>query len=1816
MTIEELRKKYGAGADAKKDGNGTQASAGVAALRAKYGAGTDGGGVSAPAGRVESSGTAVRRDTLKAPLRKGGIQAVTADTGGAFSGGLGTAGGGRYSNEEQLQTATQSYEQRLKELDEIEADLKAFEMATQYAPANQRPVKDIGGFTSSQAAREEYDRVMAKYAALLKENGRTDSNFGRNVRYALEKGGAGLGAALEGLGDAAAAVLLDRRVGKALNGISPAVNIIQQVDGLTGNKVGGAAERMLKSNPSAQRMRDIENRYAPSKAGQVAGEVAQGVGGMLPSIAANIALPGSGMAVLGVQAGGQSAQQALNEGATLEQAVNYGVLSGALEAATEMLSGGLGGLGEGVIDASIGKLIAKNGTAKVGKVLAKVMSNSLVNAVGGSLGEGVEEGITAWLNPYLQRLTYNKDAEKATLGEVLHDAFIGVLTGSVFQGVGMAANLAAGQKNTVSGEAGSAAVGTAPAEHTAQERTDVPQGESPVQQTPANAQKPTQESVSVQRGVVSPTMQGSAQNATVADSARVGSVGPASNGQSNVQNVRFTPGLVQNEFSAKLDATTAKLLDTMGKITNTPIVIEAQVNGGKSNGSYSNGVIRLAADAQNPLLVVGKHEITHRMQELAPAEYRAYRDYAVQVFSAEKSGLVEQYQRNAAEQGENLTHEQALDEIAADFTEMLLTDESRLEQFLTDATTQTKTRAMVQKFFDAVREFINKVRSVFSGERARMDVAAREQFGVSLRQLEKAEQRWKELVRTSVMAEKNTAKSGSEQYSLKHTKDGRPYVDVDVDQNLFDGLTTAEMQDKAKKIIKARFKGTVIGSQYTAYVNKYSAEHFAYPVSRRMDEDIKRDKMRTAPELDTIMEASVYRNNVDPEEGTHPEATGGLDKLDVLYRVGERAYEAEITVLVTDRGRVFYDMTKIKDVTSREIGQIPGLGTAEAESDVSNKKVAQPGGDVKAKSETDVDNDEERQSLKGQSELMHSRLDELNKRYGAIKRGENPARDIQVPKRTAKDNKVSQTVRTVLEAGATPNEALPTIEKMVADGDFSYEVYGDKKAIKDAEDFVKHRGWGDATREWFDRMKKGEVSKKNTAIGWTLYNNAVNSKDMETAIDILNAMVEHQRNAAQAVQATRILKKMSPESQLYAAQKSVQRLQEELNERYGKKTDVELKIDPTLAEELMEAEDQKARDKVLQKIYKDIGRQIPSRFIDKWNAWRYLAMLGNPRTHFRNILGNAFFAPVVATKNLTATAIESAVNRVSGGKTGRTKAVVGFSTEDKGRLKVAWADYADVAEAAMDGGKYSDSANANKYIQEGRQIFGRTDQAKTKIGKAVSGTVGKGAEAARTFNSKALEVEDKWFSQPHYAAALASYCKANGITAEQMRNGGITDEARAYAIKEAQKATYRDTNMLSDFFSRIGRYEGKNWAGKFGTTVVEGILPFRKTPANILARGLEYSPIGLIKSISHDLVQVKNGNMEATQLIDNLSAGLTGTGLLALGAFLAAQGLVRGAGGDDKEKKEFEDLMGHQNYALEIFGKSVTLDWLAPEALPFFVGVNLWEIGEESNDGRTLADWLTAISNVSEPMMEMSCLQSLNDVFDSVGYATSNGLSGLTSAVASAATSYLTQGIPTLLGQLERSAQNIRMTTYTDENQKNLTGDMQYAIGSASGKIPGLDYNQIAYIDAWGRTESTGSLLGRVLNNMVNPSYVSAIDESKMEKELMRLYKATSDDSVFPNRASKYFSVDNKRIDLNGAQYVSYAKKKGQTAYNLLADLTKSSAYAKLTDTDKAKAVGLVYDYANAIAKASVSKYKLEGWIAKADKSRDVVSYILKEKIG
>lgn len=823
--------------------------------------------------------------------------------------------------------------------------------------------------------------------------------------------------------------------------------------------------------------------------------------------------------------------------------------------------------------------------------------------------------------------------------------------------------------------------------------------------------------------------------------------------------------------------------------------------------------------------------------------------------------------------------------------------------------------------------------------------------------------------------------------------------------------------------------------------------------------------------------------------------------------------------------------------------------------------------------------------------------------YGRMQPGETPAREITLPRRTDGKTKVSRTVRTILEGKATPELALPGIKQLVAEGAFSYEALGDNTVVENANAQLESEGWSSTYARWSKDMDKGVYNKANTAMGFVLYNNAVNSGDTQAAMDILRNLVMSQRTAAQATQATRILKTLSPEAQLYAAQRSIDSLQREITQRYGDKAP-QLKISEALAEDYMQAATQQAREAALDKIYQDIGSQLPSSLADRWNAWRYLSMLGNPRTHVRNILGNAFFAPVVFAKNRVGAAMEAAAYQISGGKTGRSKAIVGLSKSDRALYRAAFADFGNMKNVIMDGQKLSDAARMNKSIREGQVVFKHL----------------KALEAFRKANGRRLDAEDAWFCKRYYANALASYAKKNGISAEMIaQNGDGLAAARAYAIREAQRGTYRDVNAFSQMVTGVGNAgrNSKNAFARAGNLLMQGVLPFKKTPANILARGVEYSPLGFLTSIAAYAKEVRRSGITVDErqaagikLMDGLSAGLTGTGLMALGFLMAGQGWLRGHGSDDDKERRQEEANGHQAYSLEAGGVSVTLDWVAPEALPVFAGANLYEIASSMKNGDwengpQMKDYIKAITQLSDPMVEMSMLSGVADVIQSTAYAKNQDESVLAAILKSAATSYVTQALPTLFGQIERVSEDRRYTPFIDKTDF-LSTDLQRTVSKASSKILGWDYNQVPYIDAWGREEESGTLLKRAGHNFLNPAYTSKIKEGPLEKELMRVYKKTGDGGCFPSRAEASFKVNGENRYLNQREYLDYAKKKGQWSREYAQALIDSRAYKRLSDEEKAEALADAYALANAQAKKAVAPdYQPGSWTKNALKARE-----------
>lgn len=228
-------------------------------------------------------------------------------------------------------------------------------------------------------------------------------------------------------------------------------------------------------------------------------------------------------------------------------------------------------------------------------------------------------------------------------------------------------------------------------------------------------------------------------------------------------------GFVQSEHSASLPKETVRFYDSLARAAGVKIQMAEATGEGGANGWYSNGIIHIANDAENPGTVVAKHEITHRMQEMAPEAYRKYRDYAMSALTewdGSTASIVEQYKSRYAEAGVNLSTEQAMDEIAADFTEALTVDPARFE------TLAKENRSVARKLLDAVRDFIRKVKSLFKGNKTAQNQAAANTYGVSIDTLEKAARLWEEALKATSeqTANKNaTQTDGGTKFSIKRT---------------------------------------------------------------------------------------------------------------------------------------------------------------------------------------------------------------------------------------------------------------------------------------------------------------------------------------------------------------------------------------------------------------------------------------------------------------------------------------------------------------------------------------------------------------------------------------------------------------------------------------------------------------------------------------------------------------------------------------------------------------------------------------------------------------------------------------------------------------------------------------------------------------------------------------------------------------------------------------------------------------------------------------------------------------------------------------
>lgn len=846
-------------------------------------------------------------------------------------------------------------------------------------------------------------------------------------------------------------------------------------------------------------------------------------------------------------------------------------------------------------------------------------------------------------------------------------------------------------------------------------------------------------------------------------------------------------------------------------------------------------------------------------------------------------------------------------------------------------------------------------------------------------------------------------------------------------------------------------------------------------------------------------------------------------------------------------------------------------------------------------------------------------------------------RPMELPATDVNGGNVSATTANVYGSQNTPDDLAAAMEEPVARGDYSYVRITNDAATERARQEIGRAGdWETARANFGKDVEQGiagaEISARGALIlnhATEVYQQAKDSGDPQAAADakkewlgVLSDVQKLGTNTAQGLQALRIIRNLAPQDKIQFAQIAVKNMVRDM------RLNTDIQIDEQLLTEYEAATTDQQRDEIIERIQQNVADQIPSTMLDKWNALRYTNMLGNLKANVRNVAGNVANTAVYRFKDSVGAAIEAIVNKASGGKTGRTKSVI----VNKHLQKAMEPYYQQVKNAIGSGGKYADNASASSDFAQGvmdkRRIFKSNAKNETvrKIGDAVLAPM-EGYRKATNWMMNNEYFGDEAFGKAAFTHSLAGYLQANGIrNAADVKNASpdLMDRAIAYAVKEAQETTFHDNSALANVLGRL-----KKDAGIIG----EGLLPFTKTPANVLTRAEEYSPLGILNTAILSAQKVAgntkladaNGRLGSwaargqditgTDIINSLSKTLTGAGIFALGAILKNNGILNGGPDDDEEQAAFDKMNGIQPYSINLpNGTTYTLDWLTPVAMPLFMGAQLMQIAGEKD--LTFADLEEVFTSLADPMIQMSMMQGINSSLEDIKYSGNN----MGQFFLNAAVKYLTQGLTnTLLGQIERSTEEYRQTTFINPDS-NTPQWAQKALGKASQKIPGWDYQQTEYLDAWGEPQKNE---GGLLYNLLSPGYVNKRKEDGLTKELARLRSATGE-SVFPESVSKtitYTDKDgtlHKDQNLTAEEWSTLQKTQGQTAKKIIFDLINSKDYKALSDEQKAEAIKLAYSYARETGEQAAFEDSLgysESWMMDMSGKSDKAGYIL-NKVG
>ena len=697
-----------------------------------------------------------------------------------------------------------------------------------------------------------------------------------------------------------------------------------------------------------------------------------------------------------------------------------------------------------------------------------------------------------------------------------------------------------------------------------------------------------------------------------------------------------------------------------------------------------------------------------------------------------------------------------------------------------------------------------------------------------------------------------------------------------------------------------------------------------------------------------------------------------------------------------------------------------------------------------------------------------------------------------------------------------------------------------------------NKGGASETLRWA-KMDSKDATATDVAEGWILLKQYSDSSDYNSMVEVAKKMRDIGTQAGQTVQAFNIMARMSPEGMVKYAQSELSDAYEKMVKGKTKewidkyKNDFDLKpnevqfIMDTMQEvkDMPDGYDKKAKLAEIQKMMTD---KLPPDKDGRIKSWMRISMLFNPKTQVRNVAGNAIIAPINYIGDIFASRMDKKIAK----KTGvRTTGNMNIKAILEGMKKGAYQATNDYKK-----GINTKDMDGNRFEISNRKSFSD----KNLVGKSLNRT-----EALLNY---VMDAGDRVFSEASFENSLQNQMILNHTTE-------VTQEMIDIAHEEALSRTWNDNNKYTKFV--LGVRSGLNNIKLGGYGLGDVLIPFAKTPANLTKAIVDYSPVGLVNSLTK--YKAMNNAIETGQFtakmqhdfVQTLGKATAGTMLYVLGMALAKAGITSGESDDDKDTRDFiKNTLGINSYSIKIGNKSFTYDWAQPIAAPLSIMANI-ENSKRNKEQALLEGIVNSLDTAGSILLEQSFLSSINDVL--------SDNAGVVSGIINEVLELPSRAIPTF------SKQIVDLTDTTQRQTYEYDKPLQTATNKIKAKLPGLSKTLSPSVDTMGREILRYGGKNNIFNVFLNPANVNTENISESASEIYRVYKVTGDQTIMPRVTPYYVNQKGEKTILSTKERTEYAKVSGKIIEDNIKLLLKNSNYVKLEDEEKSQIIKNIVDY-------------------------------------